>query len=101
MNFDKNTGVIEMFMDALTPADEGTFTFQLKDGKATNQSSLVLIGNGTKLNKSDFKSFLNNNVHFIKNRQCKKKTLKVQLFFKRQKKEKLQVMCKQEVTSSF
>ncbi|XP_068438435.1 myomesin-1 [Clinocottus analis] len=44
MNFDKNTGVIEMIMDSLTPADEGTFTFQLKDGKATNQSSLVLIG---------------------------------------------------------
>ncbi|TKS87631.1 Myomesin-1 190 kDa connectin-associated protein 190 kDa titin-associated protein [Collichthys lucidus] len=44
MNFDKNTGVIEMFMDSLTPADEGTFTFQLQDGKATNQSSLVLIG---------------------------------------------------------
>ncbi|KAM7390295.1 hypothetical protein PAMA_008459 [Pampus argenteus] len=44
MNFDKNTGVIEMTMDSLTPADEGTFTFQLKDGKATNQSSLVLIG---------------------------------------------------------
>lgn len=46
MNFDKNTGVIEMFMDSLTPADEGTFTFQLQDGKATNQSSLVLIGDG-------------------------------------------------------
>ncbi|XP_077952106.1 myomesin-1 isoform X3 [Gasterosteus aculeatus] len=44
MNFDKNTGVIEMIMDCLTPADEGTFTFQLQDGKATNQSSLVLIG---------------------------------------------------------
>ncbi|KAM4606223.1 myomesin-1 [Polymixia lowei] len=44
MNFDKNTGVIEMIMESLTPADEGTFTFQLKDGKATNQSSLVLIG---------------------------------------------------------
>ncbi|KAM8823137.1 myomesin-1 isoform 3-T3 [Spinachia spinachia] len=44
MNFDKNTGVIEMIMDSLTPADEGTFTFQLVDGKATNQSSLVLIG---------------------------------------------------------
>ncbi|XP_062235443.1 M-protein, striated muscle isoform X2 [Platichthys flesus] len=44
MNFDKSTGVIEMIMDSLTPADEGTFTFQLKDGKATNQSSLVLIG---------------------------------------------------------
>ncbi|KAM3860464.1 myomesin-1 [Diretmus argenteus] len=45
MNFDKNTGVIEMIMESLTPADEGTFTFQLQDGKATNQSSLVLIGN--------------------------------------------------------
>ncbi|XP_028290946.1 M-protein, striated muscle [Gouania willdenowi] len=43
MNFDKNTGVIEMIMESLTPEDEGTFTFQLQDGKATNQSSLVLI----------------------------------------------------------
>lgn len=46
MNFDKNTGVIELIMESLTPADEGTFTFQLQDGKATNQSSLVLIGDG-------------------------------------------------------
>ncbi|XP_037550207.1 M-protein, striated muscle [Nematolebias whitei] len=44
MNFDKNTGVIEMLMESLTPADEGTYTFQMTDGKATNQSSLVLIG---------------------------------------------------------
>ncbi|KAM6978017.1 myomesin-1 [Aplochiton taeniatus] len=44
MNFDKNTGIIEMIMESLTPEDEGTFTFQLQDGKATNQSSLVLIG---------------------------------------------------------
>ncbi|KAJ8279799.1 hypothetical protein COCON_G00068650 [Conger conger] len=44
MNFDKNTGIIEMFMDSLTVEDEGTYTFQLEDGKATNQSSLVLIG---------------------------------------------------------
>ncbi|XP_012676773.2 M-protein, striated muscle isoform X2 [Clupea harengus] len=44
MNFDKNTGVIEMFMDTLADQDEGTFTFQMQDGKATNQSSLVLIG---------------------------------------------------------
>ncbi|XP_069015689.1 myomesin-1 isoform X4 [Embiotoca jacksoni] len=44
MNFDKNTGVIEMTMESLTPADEGTYTFQMQDGKATNQSSLVLIG---------------------------------------------------------
>ncbi|XP_057192569.1 myomesin-1 isoform X2 [Triplophysa rosa] len=44
MNFDKNTGIIEMFMETLSKDDEGTFTFQLQDGKATNQSSLVLIG---------------------------------------------------------
>ncbi|XP_055018209.1 myomesin-1 [Boleophthalmus pectinirostris] len=44
MNFDKNTGIIEMTMESLTPADEGTYTFQLLDGKAKNQSSLVLIG---------------------------------------------------------
>ncbi|XP_072543002.1 myomesin-1 [Salminus brasiliensis] len=44
MNFDKNTGIIEMFMESLEKQDEGTFTFQLQDGKATNQSSLVLIG---------------------------------------------------------
>lgn len=47
MNFDKNTGIIEMFMESLGKEDEGTFTFQLQDGKATNQSSLVLIGDGT------------------------------------------------------
>ncbi|XP_077058076.1 myomesin-1 isoform X6 [Siphateles boraxobius] len=44
MNFDKNTGIIEMLMESLGKEDEGTFTFQLQDGKATNQSSLVLIG---------------------------------------------------------
>ncbi|XP_051523679.1 M-protein, striated muscle-like isoform X1 [Myxocyprinus asiaticus] len=44
MNFDKNTGIIEMFIESLGKEDEGTFTFQLQDGKATNQSSLVLIG---------------------------------------------------------
>lgn len=46
MNFNKDTGVIELIMESLTPADEGTFTFQMQDGKATNQSSLVLIGDG-------------------------------------------------------
>ncbi|XP_048123035.1 M-protein, striated muscle isoform X2 [Alosa alosa] len=44
MNFDKNTGVIEMVMESLGDQDEGTYTFQLQDGKAKNQSSLVLIG---------------------------------------------------------
>ncbi|XP_040287833.1 LOW QUALITY PROTEIN: myomesin-1 [Bufo bufo] len=44
MNLDSKTGIIEMIMEKLEDEDEGTFTFQLQDGKATNQSSLVLIG---------------------------------------------------------
>ncbi|XP_075441391.1 myomesin-1 isoform X3 [Ascaphus truei] len=44
MNVDRNTGIVQMTMDKLEDEDEGTFTFQLQDGKATNQSSLVLIG---------------------------------------------------------
>ncbi|XP_077470432.1 myomesin 1a (skelemin) [Stigmatopora argus] len=44
MNFDKSTGIIEMFMDSLEVMDEGTFTFNLVDGKAKGTTSLVLIG---------------------------------------------------------
>uniref|UniRef100_A0A674P3Q7 Myomesin 1a (skelemin) n=1 Tax=Takifugu rubripes TaxID=31033 RepID=A0A674P3Q7_TAKRU len=44
MNFDQSTGIIEMFMDSLEITDEGTFTFNLVDGKATGTTSLVLIG---------------------------------------------------------
>ncbi|RXN21633.1 M- striated muscle-like isoform X2 [Labeo rohita] len=46
MNFNKSTGIIEMFMDLLEVTDEGTFTFNLVDGKATGRTSLVLIGEG-------------------------------------------------------
>ncbi|XP_067835767.1 myomesin-1-like isoform X2 [Heptranchias perlo] len=41
---DHKTGLVEMRMDKLEDIDEGTFTVQLQDGKASNQSSLVLIG---------------------------------------------------------
>uniref|UniRef100_A0A673JYX7 M-protein, striated muscle-like n=1 Tax=Sinocyclocheilus rhinocerous TaxID=307959 RepID=A0A673JYX7_9TELE len=44
MNFNKTTGITEMFMDSLEVTDEGTFTFNLVDGKATGRTSLVLIG---------------------------------------------------------
>uniref|UniRef100_A0A8C3A1M0 Myomesin 1a (skelemin) n=1 Tax=Cyclopterus lumpus TaxID=8103 RepID=A0A8C3A1M0_CYCLU len=44
MNFDKTTGIIEMFMDSLEIIDEGTFTFNLVDGKAKGTTSMVLIG---------------------------------------------------------
>uniref|UniRef100_G3TDM5 Myomesin-1 n=1 Tax=Loxodonta africana TaxID=9785 RepID=G3TDM5_LOXAF len=44
MHIDRNTGIIEMFMEKLQEEDEGTYTFQLQDGKATGHSTLVLIG---------------------------------------------------------
>lgn len=49
MNFDNKTGIIEMFMDSLEVTDEGTFTFNLVDGKAKGTTSLVLIGDGTRI----------------------------------------------------
>ncbi|KAM4557209.1 myomesin 1a (skelemin) isoform 1-T1 [Fundulus diaphanus] len=44
MTFDKTTGLVELFMDSLEVTDEGTFTFNLVDGKAKGTTSLVLIG---------------------------------------------------------
>uniref|UniRef100_A0A671V5V9 Myomesin 1a (skelemin) n=1 Tax=Sparus aurata TaxID=8175 RepID=A0A671V5V9_SPAAU len=56
MNFDKTTGIIEMFMDSLEVTDEGSFTFNLVDGKAKGTTSLVLIGDEfrTLQKKSEF-----------------------------------------------
>ncbi|KAM7379536.1 hypothetical protein PAMP_005082 [Pampus punctatissimus] len=44
MNFDQSTGIIELYMDSLEITDEGTFTFNLVDGKAKGTTSFVLIG---------------------------------------------------------
>uniref|UniRef100_W5NJL7 Myomesin 2a n=1 Tax=Lepisosteus oculatus TaxID=7918 RepID=W5NJL7_LEPOC len=41
---DISTGIIEMVMDKFTSQSEGTYTVQIQDGKAKNQSALVLIG---------------------------------------------------------
>lgn len=35
-----------MVMETFTIDNEGTYTVQIQDGKAKNQSSLVLIGDG-------------------------------------------------------
>ncbi|XP_023598657.1 myomesin-1 isoform X2 [Trichechus manatus latirostris] len=48
MHIDRNTGIIEMFMEKLQDEDEGTYTFQLQDGKATGHSTLVLIDDAYK-----------------------------------------------------
>ncbi|XP_021525860.2 myomesin-2 isoform X2 [Aotus nancymaae] len=59
---DKATGIIEMVMDRFTIENEGTYTVQIHDGKAKNQSSLVLIGDAfrTVLEEAEFqrKEFL-------------------------------------------
>uniref|UniRef100_A0A8C0GX48 Myomesin-1 n=1 Tax=Chelonoidis abingdonii TaxID=106734 RepID=A0A8C0GX48_CHEAB len=70
MKVDHNTGLIEMIMDKLEDNDEGTYTFQLQDGKATNQSSLVLIGDVFKKlqNEADFQRqewFRKQGPHFV------------------------------------
>eukprot|EP00062_Callorhinchus_milii_P009367 gi/632953103/ref/XP_007892223.1/ PREDICTED: myomesin-2 isoform X2 [Callorhinchus milii] len=56
IGFDKSTGVIEMVMEEFTSKSEGTYTVQIQDGKAKNQSSLVLIGETFKaaLAEADF-----------------------------------------------
>ncbi|XP_059240444.1 myomesin-2 [Mustela nigripes] len=62
MKCDKATGIIEMVMDRFTIENEGTYTVQIHDGKAKNQSSLVLIGDAFKavLDEAEFqrKEFL-------------------------------------------
>uniref|UniRef100_A0A672VDV6 Myomesin 2 n=1 Tax=Strigops habroptila TaxID=2489341 RepID=A0A672VDV6_STRHB len=45
---DRSNGIIEMVMDQFTIDNEGTYTVQIQDGKAKNQSSLVLIGDAFK-----------------------------------------------------
>uniref|UniRef100_A0A8D0GZ81 Myomesin 1 n=1 Tax=Sphenodon punctatus TaxID=8508 RepID=A0A8D0GZ81_SPHPU len=70
MKIDRNTGLVEMIMDRLEDEDEGTYTFQLQDGKATNQSSLVLIGDVFKKlqNEAEFQRqewFRKQGPHFV------------------------------------
>nr|XP_008541983.1 PREDICTED: myomesin-2 [Equus przewalskii] len=59
---DKATGIIEMVMDRFTVENEGTYTVQIHDGNAKNQSSLVLIGDAFRavLDEAEFqrKEFL-------------------------------------------
>uniref|UniRef100_A0A3Q3WUB1 Myomesin 1a (skelemin) n=1 Tax=Mola mola TaxID=94237 RepID=A0A3Q3WUB1_MOLML len=68
MNFDQSTGIIEMFMDSLEVTDEGTFTFDLVDGKAKGTTSLVLIGDFRELQKkSEFEreEWVRKQPHFV------------------------------------
>ncbi|XP_034056141.1 myomesin-2 isoform X2 [Gymnodraco acuticeps] len=44
ISHDVATGMIQMTVDHFTRANEGTYVVQIHDGKAKNQSSLVLVG---------------------------------------------------------
>ncbi|XP_019724605.1 myomesin-3 [Hippocampus comes] len=43
INFDKAGGLVEVLIDRMTHEDEGTYTAQLRDGRARNQFTLVLV----------------------------------------------------------
>ncbi|XP_053182875.1 myomesin-3 [Scomber japonicus] len=43
INFDKAKGLLEILFDQLAPEDEGSYTAQLRDGRAKNQFTLVFV----------------------------------------------------------
>ncbi|KAI1894840.1 hypothetical protein AGOR_G00119890 [Albula goreensis] len=43
VNFDRPSGLLEILFDELTQADEGSYTAQLRDGRAKNQFTLVFV----------------------------------------------------------
>lgn len=43
INFDKAKGLVEIMFDQLSKEDEGSYTAQLKDGRAKNQFTLVFV----------------------------------------------------------
>lgn len=43
INFDKAKGLVEILFDQLSQEDEGSYTAQLRDGRAKNQFTLVFV----------------------------------------------------------
>ncbi|CAJ1062752.1 myomesin-3 [Xyrichtys novacula] len=43
INFDKAKGLVEILFDQLSPEDQGSYTAQLRDGRAKNQFTLVFV----------------------------------------------------------
>ncbi|KAJ8416082.1 hypothetical protein AAFF_G00381040 [Aldrovandia affinis] len=56
ISHDFSSGIIEMVVDRFTKENEGTYTVQIHDGKAKNQTSLVLVGDvfKTALKEAEF-----------------------------------------------
>uniref|UniRef100_A0A3B1IHV5 Myomesin 3 n=1 Tax=Astyanax mexicanus TaxID=7994 RepID=A0A3B1IHV5_ASTMX len=57
INFDKPNGLVEILFDQLSKEDEGSYTAQLKDGRAKNQFTLVLVDENKMLNVVIFSVF--------------------------------------------
>lgn len=68
INFDKANGLVEILFDKLSKEDEGSYTAQLKDGRAKNQFTLVLVDES--MSSCDFFFiFFNNDFLFKKFRK--------------------------------
>ncbi|MGH0163263.1 UNVERIFIED_CONTAM: hypothetical protein FKN15_057195 [Acipenser sinensis] len=57
INFDRATGIVEVLIDNFSEVDKGSYTAQLRDGRAKNQFTFVLIDDNFKqaLAQSEFK----------------------------------------------
>lgn len=49
INLDRAKGLVEILFDPLSREDEGSYTAQLRDGRAKNQFTLVFIDKSEKL----------------------------------------------------
>lgn len=52
INFNKASGLVEILFDQLSPEDEGSYTAQLRDGRAKNQLTLVFVDQSKSLSVS-------------------------------------------------
>lgn len=52
INFDKAKGLLEILFDQLSQEDEGSYTAQLRDGRAKNQFTLVFVDQSKSLTHS-------------------------------------------------
>lgn len=46
INFEREKGLVEVIMENLAEEDKGSYTAQLRDGKAKNQITLALVDDG-------------------------------------------------------
>lgn len=55
INFDKAKGLVEILFDELSREDEGSYTAQLRDGRAKNQFTLVFVDKSKSFPRSEWR----------------------------------------------